>query len=310
MSSKALSDVIVVTPVIRIWSGQVTMRRDEDLSGASGLPPKELVSDGSKRILDPKALTKMESQRRCVNRDLARLGVRSPMGFLITPTSETAVHEGMAARKVDFIAARDALVSDYDRLCTQWEAKNPGFEQLLRRNRPTAAEVAKACDFDYAIYKVSAVDSEMGQERFETVAKATTSALAEDISANAKAILKDSFDNRESVTQRAVNVVRELVRKLQSFTMFDPRILPTAKALGKVLEDMPKTGPLDTTQTLIVGAMLRSMCNPDQLLTLGIGEVAEEEEEETQTQVQLPGVDTQTAAPSREVEATAAPAVF
>lgn len=283
MSSKALSDVIVVSPVIRIWSGQVTLRRDEDLSTASGLPPQALVSDGAKRVIDPKALTPLESQRRTVNRDLARLGIRSPMGYLIAPSRETEVHEEMDIRKQRFNAARDDLVNSYGALCTQWEAKNPGFETLLRRNRPEARDIAAACDFDYAIYKVEAVASERGMERFNAVAKATTSSLAEDIASNARLILKNSFDGRESVTQRAVNVVRELVLKLEGFTMFDPRILPTAQALDCVLRDLPKSGPLDTSQTLILGAMLRSMTDPEQLLQIGEASGRDESSEENET---------------------------
>lgn len=268
MSTEALSNVVVVVPVIRIWSGQVTLRRDEDLNTASGLPPKTLVSDGGKRIVDPKALTTLESQRRCVNRELASLGVRSPMGYLISPDRETQVHEYMVGRKANFETSLDTLVNTYDRLCSDWEAQNPGFEGFLRRNRPSAKEVQASCSFAYATYKVAPVDSAVGQEQFAEVARSATSSLVEDVAANADAILKE-IGNRDRVTQRTISVVRELVRKLRGFTMFDPRILPSAMALERVLEGLPKNGPLDTTDTLILGAMLRSMTDPNQLLNLG-----------------------------------------
>lgn len=267
-NSQALSDVIVVVPVIRIWSGQVTLRRDEDLNTASGLPPKTLVSDGGKRVIDPKALTVLETQRRCVNRDLAQLGIKSPMGFLISPEREKEVHEEMERRRGLFENALGDLIASYDRLCTEWESANPGFESFLRRNRTLASDVQRACSFTYATYRVAPVDSDVGKEQFEEVAKSATHSLVEDIASNASAILKESFDGKEKITQRTVGVVRELVRKLRGFSMFDPRILPTADALDKVLSGLPKTGSLDTIETLILRAMVKSMTDADQLLKI------------------------------------------
>lgn len=279
-----LGNVIVVAPVIRIWSGQVTLRRNEDLCGASGLPPKGLVSDGAKRIIDPSGLTKLESQRRSVNRDLAVLGIRSPMGYILTPDQEDVMHASLAGRKAAFETYRDELVQNYDQLCAAWEAKHPGFEQLLRRNRPPVEDIAKAIDFDYALYKVAPVDSEKGKSQFEAIAKATASALINDVASSAASILKDSFKGRERITQRTVGVVRALVQKLRSFVMFDPRIVPTANALESILDSLPKTGPLDATQTLILGAMLRSISDPDQVVAAGnrsnIADVDDEPEDE------------------------------
>jgi len=267
---QALSDVSVVVPVIRIWSGQVTVRRDEDLSSASGLPPKTIVSDGGKRIVDPKALTTLETQRRCVNRDLANLGVKTPMGFLISPEREQEVHEEMARRKQLFEAARDQLVLSYDTLCAEWEAKNPEFVAFLRRNRPSAADVQSSCSFTYATYKVAPVDSTIGQQQFAEVAREATSSLVEDVASSAAVILKESFDGKERITQRTVAVVRELVRKLRGFSMFDPRISPTANALDVVLKTLPLTGNLEMHDMLVLRSMVVSMSDPKELLKIGI----------------------------------------
>ena len=266
MNVTALESVVVFTPAVRIWSGRVSVRRAEDLVSASGLPPEALVSDGAKRVVDPKVLTQLESQRRFVNRYLARVGIRSSMGFLVNPADENEVHAELAKRRIAFDDARRELIDGYDVLCSQWERANPGFEWLLRRNRPTAIEVAAACEFEYATYRLTPADSEEGKLRFNAVGKAATSALIDDITTSASALIRDSFSGRETVTQRAVNVVRDLVNKLSSFGMFDPRVGPTAEALEKVMAGIPAKGPLDPTNTLIVGALLRSMTDPDELL--------------------------------------------
>lgn len=272
--AQALQSVVVITPAIRIWSGRVTVKRHEDLTTASGLPPEALVSDGAKRVIDPKHLTKLESQRRCVDRYLARVGIRSAMGFLIQPEMEAEVHEELQKRQIAYNESKADLVSNYDRLCREWEQAIPGFETLLRRNRPSAIEVAASCEFDYATFRITEAESDEGKRRFESVGKAATSALVADVTQSAARLLKESFKGRSTVTQRAVNVVRELVAKLRSFSVFDPRLGPAAEALEKVLEGVRSKGPLDPTDTMIVGALLRSMVDPDELLQAGSNQSA------------------------------------
>lgn len=53
--STTLRDVIVVSLNVRIWSGRKKLR-PEDLTATGRLPPKELVSLGSKRLCHPDTL--------------------------------------------------------------------------------------------------------------------------------------------------------------------------------------------------------------------------------------------------------------
>lgn len=266
MSTHALSNVLVCTPVIRCWSGQVALTRNEDLRAAKGLPPSTLVSDGSKRVIDMKALTTLVTQRRSVNRFLARLGVRSPMGYLINPDDEAELYAELNRRGAEFAAARDELLRTFDARCRDWESKNPGFETLLRRNRPSVAEVAAAIEYDYAVYKVAAADSEAARDKFSAVARASANALMEDVAQAAGKLLTESFAMKSTVTQRPVNVVRELVGKLRAFSMFDPRILPAANHLDAALGALPRTGPLSVGETMAVAGVLQTMMSPDTLL--------------------------------------------
>ena len=52
--SNALNDVVVVSLDVRIWSGRKKLR-PEDLTASGRLPPKDLVSLGSKKIFDPES---------------------------------------------------------------------------------------------------------------------------------------------------------------------------------------------------------------------------------------------------------------
>lgn len=275
VNTQALHDVIVATSDIRLWSGQVTIKREE-LASVEGLPPSNLVSDGSKRIINPKALSPLESQRRHVNRELARTGLASPMGYLIAPQDEQKIHDLMGERRQKFGELRDDLLSNFDKLCLEWEAANPQHVEMLRFNRPDASTVAAACSFSYCVYQMAPVKGALGASTFSQMASATAGTLADDVASNARAILRDSLSDQRNtaITQKAVNVVRDLVKKLRSFAMFDTRITATANALDSTLQLIRKVGPLDTSEVIILKAMLREMTDASTLFNYGSGQTA------------------------------------
>jgi len=280
---EALQSVVVITPAISIWSGRVTVKRQEDLASAAGLPPESLVSDGAKRVIDPKHLTPLETHRRGVDRYLARVGSRHKMGFVISPDQEDEVHKELADREAAFNQAKAELVSNYDLFCLQWENQNAGYEGLLRRNRPTVLQVSAACEFDYATFRLTQAESAEGKRRFETLGKDVVTGLIEDVSQSADRLISESFHGRAKVTQRAVNVARELVQKLRNFSRFDPRLGVAADALAEVLKGVRSKGPLDPTEAMIVTAMLTAMSDPDKLLAYGqqfVSGAADQEPEE------------------------------
>lgn len=270
-ATSVLCDAIVVASLTEVWSGKITVSRDQDLSDTARgqLPPHTIYSDGQKQVIKPSILAKLESQRRKAQRDLLSIGFKSPLGYIIAPQHEADLYASMDECRDGFNAARQDLVDNLDQHYAQWELDNPGHEAFLRRKRPTATDVAARCKFDFAVFRVAPVDSDQGLQQFEAVAKATVPSLVQDIASNAKAILKNSFKQRACVTQRSMTAVRELVAKLQGFSMFDPRIHPSAKALESIVNGVPSKGPLSHMETTIIASMLRTLSDPDEVLAIG-----------------------------------------
>lgn len=269
-ASSVLSDAIVVACLIDVWSGKITVIRDQDLddTARTNLPPHAIYSDGQKQIINPKVLAKLETPRRMAQRDLVSLGFRSPLGYIIAPQREQELYDRLEVRRQEFEAGKQDIIQNLAQYYDEWERENPGHEAFLRRKRPNASEVDLRCRFDFAVYRVMPVESEHGQQRFEAVAQATVPSLVRDIASNAGSILKSSFAGKARVTQRQLGAVRDLVAKLKGFSMFDPRVLPSAQALEAVLSKLPHTGPLDPMETTIVGSMLRSLSDPDEVLAI------------------------------------------
>lgn len=270
-NTKLLTEAIIVTPLIDVWSGEVTVHRDVDLPGSADLPPTRIYSDGRKRVINPKVIAKLQSQRRMTQQDLTKFGFRNPVGYIIAPDKEQDLYEALEARKQAFEDAKADLIQNLDVYYAEWEQEPEAapFTAFLKRNRPDAARVAAACNYDFAVFRVAPVDSPLGQQQFEAVAKATVPALMQDIASAAKDIVKSSIGDKSKVTQRALIPVKALVSKMRSFCMFDPRILPTADALQQVIDGLPRTGPLSDAETLILRSMLASISDPDNVLAAG-----------------------------------------
>lgn len=305
-NTQLLTEAIIVTPLIDVWSGEVTVHRDVDLPSAADLPPSRIYSDGRKRVINPKVIAKLQSQRRMTQADLAKFGFRSPVGYIIAPDKEKALYEALEERKQAFEDAKADLIQNLDVYYAEWEQEPEAapFTAFLKRNRPDAARVSAACSYDFAVFRVAPVDSEVGQQQFEAVAKTTVPALMQDIASSARDIVKSSIGDRPKVTQRALIPVRALVSKMRSFCMFDPRILPTAEALEQVLDGLPRMGPLSDSDTLILKSMLASISDPDNVLAAGERLLAKQSAKATGNQAS----EEQDEDEEDEVASTAAPA--
>ena len=93
--SNALTDVIVVSLDVRIWSGRKKLR-PEDLTTSGRLPPKDLVSLGSKKIFDPKALKPFVDVKRRAETRCQAIGVRFARS-LLAQSRATLVSFGQCA---------------------------------------------------------------------------------------------------------------------------------------------------------------------------------------------------------------------
>ena len=118
--SNALNDVIVVSLDVRIWSGRKKLR-PEDLTTSGRLPPKDLVSLGSKKIFDPKALKPFADVKRKAETRCQAIGVRFARAFAIPKAAAKSVVEELNGLAENFKQVRDAFLATYDEELTRWK---------------------------------------------------------------------------------------------------------------------------------------------------------------------------------------------
>jgi len=269
-STKMLADAIIISLDVRISSGSRTIGSDEKIPGVNGKPPAHLVANGRTRYLDTKVMAPLETIRRGAQRDLEAIGVKTPIGYVIPPVKETDALAVLQTRQAEFNLAVATLKMDFDTACKEWEEKpeNVPYQALIRHRRPTADQTVNFCGFNFALYRAAPVESEAGRSTFANMADATVSAIAVDIAASAEKIA-EIVGGKDRVTQRTVGSVKELIAKLDSFSMFDKRIGPSADALRQIVASLPSNGPLDAANTMILGSMLQSISDPSSLLAIG-----------------------------------------
>jgi hypothetical protein len=272
-TTTVLEGLVLYHPMIEIWSGTVRIRRKEDLVNAeSHLPPAELVSDGRKRIVPKDPLKPLLTVRKAVERLLKGPGIPMMGGVAVPETLASEIEAELPKLETKFNDAVNdlcaGLTASYQKLENAW----PEWAPMLRSSRLTEAEVRSRCRFDVVALRAAAPDashSAGAAKRFDRIATAAFPKLLEDIAARADEILEESFRGKGAVTQRQLAPVRRLVEKLETFSFLDPRVAPMAGSFSNQLAGLPKAGPLNATHTATVVTVLKTLADPDLMLTHG-----------------------------------------
>ena len=125
------NDVIVVSLDVRIWSGRKKLR-PEDLTASGRLPPKDLVSLGSKRLCDPDALQPFLQLKRRAEARCQAVGVRFARAFAIPKAAAKPVLSDLNSLAEQFRQARAAFLADLRRGARALEGAVSGLRAIDR----------------------------------------------------------------------------------------------------------------------------------------------------------------------------------
>lgn len=154
-----LRDVEIVHLDFTIFTGQRKLEPgDFDRVRPGDLPDQNVASLGSKKTVDPEALTPLNNVRYRAEKLCLENGVRF-MGAYAIPQSRIAlVSEELAKLVAEFRQKKDQFIADYDELVDEWILKNPKFEDQIRRAKLPAHVVRSRFHAGYTVYRVMASD--------------------------------------------------------------------------------------------------------------------------------------------------------
>ena len=268
--SNALNDVVVVSLDVRIWSGRKKLR-PEDLTASGRLPPKDLVSLGSKKIFDPRALKPFAEVKRKAETRCQVIGVRFARAFAIPKAAAKSVVEELNSLAESFRQVREAFLATYDEELTRWKAQHPGYERLIEAELLPKALVGSKFAFGYDVFAINAVhgDDELAalMERggAGNLTLGLAGALYQDVAAESREFVRQSLTGRHEVTQKFMRPVRAIREKLAGLAFLDPGIAPLVGSIDEVLAVMPRKGKISGTALAALRGVVTLLTDPAKM---------------------------------------------
>ena len=268
--SNALNDVIVVSLDVRIWSGRKKLR-PEDLTASGRLPPKELVSLGSKKIFDPKALKPFVDVKRRAEARCQAIGVRFARAFAIPKAAAKSVIAELNGLAESFRAVREAFLATYDEELARWKAQHPGYERLIEAEFLPKAMVGSKFAFGYDVFAINAVDSDgefaalMEQGGAGNLTLGLAGALYDEVASESRDFVRQSLAGRHAVTQKFLRPVRAIREKLAGLAFLDPAIAPLVESIDEVLAATPKKGKFDGASLAALRGVVMLLTDPARM---------------------------------------------
>ena len=244
---------------IRVWGGAAAISREQDLPQVAGaLPPKELVADGDKYLVDPRVLRGLEALRQRAAAVLKGIGAPLLGGRFIPDAKVDETLAALATIETDFSVAVDNIASDLPRHYAEWEAKHPAWAGLLRRARITPDQFRARCRFGAVVCKVASPHG-AAAAGLAAAASSFDEDVCEEARTEAARILKDSFTGRTSPAgQRALRPIKALGEKLAGLRFVGPRVGAMADAIAVLLASLPTQGNARRLADASVGAASRA----------------------------------------------------
>lgn len=244
-------------------SGKV--ERSRDLPTVD-MPPANLVSAGVRHFCDPSLKKPFNTLRKAAERACAEVGVPLMKGWAIPKDKAKGLDTVLRKLKADFERKADELQADLPRAYREWEEANPGWEELLRRDRPDPGAVRSRYRFRHVVYQMRPAADDADDPLNEGLGITRGSlleAILDDVAARSSDILAKTFEGKAQVSGRLVTTIAVLATKLRSFELVDPLVTPVAIMIGEVLAAIGHTtGTLSVSETSSLRGLLGLLSDP------------------------------------------------
>jgi hypothetical protein len=269
-----LDRVVLIKVDANIYGARKKLKK-EDLMLASGskLPPEDLASLGSKRLLDPDKLSvfnrlKKEAERMCL-----RVGTRFLGGFAVPIESAASITAELDRIALDFAAAKTAFIAGYDAAVKDWVVRHPEFAGIIEQAVDSVAFVSTRLSFDFLVVSVGLPDSLPPADvaRLESKIGSLSEQMFYEISVEANQLIEQSLLGKEQVTRNALRPIRRIRDKLDGLGFLDHRVAPIVSTIDDLLVRIPTKGAIEgpILQAILATAMLLS--DPDKTRRHGEG---------------------------------------
>ncbi|MCF8036806.1 MAG: DUF3150 domain-containing protein [Desulfobacteraceae bacterium] len=246
---------------IRLWSGAKNLKA-EDLQG-SQLPPEELVSLGSKRIHDKRALKPIQAVRTKTVNYLESIAVSLYSGkvWLLPENCIDEVEIALSGFANEFDTAVNHFLENFHAQQQQWLEQNKQWTSILEPYLETPDSVKKKIRFQWRTFRMgSANDNALA----ETVTEDVTHSLLKEVSCLA-AEAYETLKDRDRATPKNLQRIDRLASKLRGLSFVDPGVGVIERELSTILESRDADGVLVGSDVFYMARLLVQLKSPTVL---------------------------------------------
>lgn len=272
-----LDQVVLIKVDATIYGARKKLNKEDlVLADGSKLPPEDLASLGSKRLLDPDRLSVFNRLKKEAERICLRVGTRFLGGFIVPVAAAAQVTAELDRIAGDFAQARVEFLDGYDAAVQDWMVKHPEFAGIIETAIDSVALVATRLTFDYLVVSVALPEQLPKQEveRLENKIGSLSEQMFHEIAVDANLLVEQSLLGKEQVTRNALRPIKRIRDKLDGLSFLDYRVAPVVATIDDLLGKIPIRGSIEggLLQEILATAML--LADPDKTRRHGEGLLA------------------------------------
>jgi len=269
-----LDRVVLVKVEANIYGARKKLKKEDlVLADGSKLPPEDLASLGSKRLLDPDKLTVFNRLKKEAERICLRVGTRFLGGFAVPVESAASITAELERIGLDFAAAKTEFIAGYDAAVTDWVVRHPEFAGIIEQAVDSVEFVSTRLSFDFLVVSVGLPESLPPADvaRLDSKIGSLSEQMFYEISVEANQLIEQSLLGKEQVTRNALRPIRRMRDKLDGLGFLDHQVAPVVSTIDDLLARIPNKGAIEGSilQEIMATAMLLS--DPDKTRRHGEG---------------------------------------
>lgn len=274
-TAQMILDQLVLVKVDASIYGARKKLRKEDLLLVEGsqLPPEDLASLGSKRLLDPEQLAVFNRLKKEADRICLRVGTRFMGGYAIPTAAAPGILSELERIAQDFAVAKAAFLANYDVAIQDWVLRHPEFASIIEQAVDTVAFVATRFAFDYLLVTVSLPETLPPAEKVRLATKigSLSSQMFYEIAVEANQFIEQSLLGKAQVTRSALRPIKRMRDKLDGLGFLDHRVAPLVNHIDQLLTRIPERGAIEGPLLGEILAMAMLLADSDKTQRHGAG---------------------------------------
>ncbi|MFC6522672.1 DUF3150 domain-containing protein [Undibacterium arcticum] len=246
---KVLDQVLLVQLEPHIWSARKKLQ-NEDLTRvqSSDLPPSDLASLGSKKIIDTEKLKVFDRLKKRAHRACEASGVRFLGGYAISLTKVGEVAKELDKIEAEWAKEKADFLANYQGYVNDWLAAHPNWAHCIKGSVTTKGRVEEAIGFTWQAIQVREHKGKNANVLNRGMARQVSGLseqLFKEIAASAGDMLDKTLLGKDKVSQHSLQRVRQLRDKLHDLCFLNPAAKPLVDSIDYTLSLLPTTGSIE-----------------------------------------------------------------